>query len=960
MAPLFPQIIDIHDIDEGVDRKQLKLIKQRFFDLNQQRYARTSVALSERQQQFLALLPLLFHVNHPMLPGYFSHQTPSGVYDYVPDKEALRTAKIWARSFNHQKDLAVRQTSIDSIFVMGSIGTIAQSESSDLDIWVCHDPRLDEEARRSLQQKCQRLSQWAEQAIHLEAHFFLMSADDFRAQKATALSSEASGSAQHYLLLDEFYRTALWLAGKVPLWWFVPASQERDYDQFAQTLLNKRFLRATDVIDFGGIAQIPHNEFIGAGIWQVYKGIEAPYKSVLKLLLLETYARDAEAEPLALDFKRQVFNREPEANRLDTYVMIYQRIQDYLLRHGQTQRLELVRRCFYFKVNKPLTRASRGPEKSWQRQLLETMVAEWKWPNHLLLTLDNRPYWHAPQVIAERTLLVNELSNSYRLLSELQKNNFAEAAISSEELMILGRKLHAAFERKAGKIEWINPGISRDLREASLCAQQDKEGDQDRWLMYRGSLQELNLRLTPAEPIKRTRHLVELLLWAYCNGILTQDSRLDIHSAQVQLNATQVQQLIQCFYQWLPLPLPPLDHNEFKQNAQVSQLLLLFNLGVEPQAELQKKGMQRLSNQRDALGYSGLRENLVLTADLVQINSWQEVVHRHYGRDALVNTLLHYLRMLPPGQGVALPQLTIRCFNQQQGNTITQRLEELWRDIIACYYSGTRPRNTRYIIESGDEYLLLQFLQQQPHITHYKNYPALLEKLAKAQTEYSPIVVDRHALRDQPLKLICSQGSLPGVYVFYRLTDKDTSQAEVTLLDEKGSLLIVDMPFHNTQTLLRPLLRFIRTVVERQTLHGDLNLQQRLLQNLQFFEIMGNVTQQQGYVEARPVSADISQLSFINIQAIGEPDEDGNINYSLFCDGQEFLALEFGERVYERAAQFILRHRGKRERYPCYITDLDLSLCRELIAPQTGLQLSHYFQAKASIEHKLNQALQRL
>src|SRR5690606_30963183 len=201
---------------------------------------------------------------------------------------------------------------------------------------------------------------------------------------------------------------------------------------------------------------------------------------------------------------------------------------------------------------------------------------------------------------------------------------------------------------------------------------------------------------------------------------------------------------------------------------------------------------------------------------------------------------------------------------------------------------------------SGDEYLLLQFLQQQPHITRYKSYPALLEKLAKAQTEYSPIVVDRHALRDQPLKLICSQGSLPGVCVFYRLADKDTSHAEVTLLDEKGSLLIVDMPFHNTQTLLRPLLRFIRTVVEQQTLHGDLNLQQRLLQNLQFFEIMGNVPQQQGYVEARPVSADISQLAFINIQAIGEPDEDGNINYSLFCDGQEFLALEFGERVYER------------------------------------------------------------
>lgn len=960
MAQLFSQSIDIHNIDEGVDRKQLKLIKQRFIDLNQQRYQRTSAALSERQQQFLALLPLLFHVNHPMLPGYFSHQTPSGVYNYTPDRDTLRLAKIWARSFTYQKDLVTRQSHIDSIFVMGSVGTIAQSESSDLDIWVCHDPRLNQEAKRSLQQKCQRLSQWAEQTIHLEAHFFLMSAEDFRAQKTAALTSEASGSAQHYLLLDEFYRTALWLAGKVPLWWFVPATQESHYDDFTQTLLSKRFLQSEEVIDFGGIPCIPRNEFIGAGIWQVYKGIEAPYKSVLKLLLLETYARDADAEPLALEFKRQVFTREPEANLLDTYVMIYQRIEEYLLRHGQTQRLELVRRCFYFKVDKPLTRGSRGPQKSWQRLLLESMVAEWNWPNYLLITLDNRPHWQAPQVIAERTLLVNELSNSYRLLSELQKNNFAEAAISSEELMILGRKLHAAFERKAGKIEWINPGISRDLHEASLCVIQEKDGDQDRWLMYQGSLQEFNLRPTPAEPIKRARHLLELLLWAYCNGILTLDTRLDIQSELVQLNSTQIQQLVQCFYQWLPLPLPPLEHNQFKQTAQVTQLLLLFNLGVEPQAELQKKGMQRLSNQRDALGYSGLRENLVLTADLVQINSWQEVVHRHYGRDALLNALLHYLRMLPPGQGLTLPQLTIRCFSQQQGTTITQRLEELWRDIIACYYSGTRPGNTRYIIQSGDEYLLLQFLQQQPHITRYKNYATLLEKLGKAQTEYSPIVVDRYALRDQPLKLICGQGSLPGVYVFYRLMDKDRSRAEVSLLDEKGSLLVVEMPFHNTQTLLRPLLRFIRSVVERQTLHGDLQLQQRMMQNLQFFEILGNVSQQQGYVEGRQVSADIHQLPFINIQAIGEPDDYGNINYNLFCDGEEFLAIELGQQVYERAAQYILRHRGQRERYPCYITDLDLSLCRELIAPQTGLQLSHYFQAKASIEQKLNQALHKL
>lgn len=951
-------VIDTHDINDGVDRKQLALLKRRFLDLNQERYERTQAALSERQQQFLALLPLLFHVNHPMLPGYTSHHAACGVHNFKPDKEHIRLAKAWSRSFNYSRDLIVADADIDALFVMGSVGTIAHSDSSDLDIWICHRESLPAKALADLQLKCQRLSQWADQSIHLEIHFFLMTGQAFQARQGAALSSEGSGSAQHYLLLDEFYRTALWLAGKVPLWWFVPASQEHDYQTYSRTLLDKRFIRTQDVIDFGGIPHIPRNEFIGAGIWQLYKGIEAPHKSVLKLLLLETYASNRSSESLALTFKRAMYQSNPDASLLDPYVMIYQRLESYLLSHGQLQRLELVRRCFYFKVNKPLTRSSSN--KSWQRVLLEQLVAQWNWPSHQLLTLDNRLQWKAPQVIAERTLLVNELSNSYRLLTDIHKSAFSEAAISNEELMILGRKLHAAFERKAGKIEWINPGISSDLHEPALCAVQESNNGQDGWQLYTASQQELSLRQTPAEPIKRARNLVELLLWAYGNGILTLESRLDINCRQMHHNTMQRRQLIQTLHQWLPLPLAPAAHEAFKQSTHTTRLLLLFNSDIEPQAELQKKGMHLLSDQRDALGYSGLKENLVLTADVVQSNSWQEIVCRHYSDNALINTLLHYLRMLPPGRGVSLPELTIRCFSTSQGNTITQRLEELWRDIIACYYSGTRPRNCRYILEMGDEYLLLQFLQQQPHITSYKSYDRLLEKLANAQTEYSPIVVDRYALRDQPLKLFSAAISLPGVYVFFQAPARNPDYAQVAVIDERGSLFTTTMPYYNQQTLLRPLHRFIRSVMERKSHEDESAAAQAYLHNLQFYEVLGNVQLQQGYLEQRNPSSDISQSAFINIQVIGEPDGEGNITYNIYCDEKEFSALEHGEGIYLAVATYILRQRLNQERYPCYITDLDLSLCRDLIAPQTGLQLSHYFQMKARIEQQLNIALQAL
>ena len=65
---MYSRPIDIHNIDEGVDRKQLTQLKQRFLQLNQLRHERTSAALPERQQQFLHLLPLLFQIGFGLSP----------------------------------------------------------------------------------------------------------------------------------------------------------------------------------------------------------------------------------------------------------------------------------------------------------------------------------------------------------------------------------------------------------------------------------------------------------------------------------------------------------------------------------------------------------------------------------------------------------------------------------------------------------------------------------------------------------------------------------------------------------------------------------------------------------------------------------------------------------------------------------------------------------------------------
>ncbi len=72
---------------------------------------------------------------------------------------------------------------------------------------------------------------------------------------------------------------------------------------------------------------------------------------------------------------------------------------------------------------------------------------------------------------------------------------------------------------------------------------------------------------------------------------------------------------------------------------------------------------------------------------------------------ALVHQCLRdYLQLVPPQQQPGLPTLDIRCFCPTRANAIATRVEQLFQDIAACYYSGTRPVATRYVLEMQREF----------------------------------------------------------------------------------------------------------------------------------------------------------------------------------------------------------------------------------------------------------------
>ncbi|MBJ2256865.1 class I adenylate cyclase [Pseudomonas psychrophila] len=408
-------------LSDGIERQTLQQLRGRFLAVNQGRMGRAMEGLAPGQQSLLRLLALFFHVNHPLLPGYVSACTPAGVTGYEPDAPTLAAAQQLIRGFACSMGSACASEPIHGLFLMGSLGTLAQTDQSDMDVWICLGPDLSDVALAALRKKCRRLEVWAA-SQGIEAHFFLIDAQRFAQGECVSQPSHGdSAKPRNTLLLDEFYRTAIWLAGRTPMWWWVPAHEEARYAEFAQGLLANDVVGCDETIDLGHLAQIAPGEFLGAGLWQLFKGIESPYKSLLKLLLVEVYASEhPQVNCLSLSFKQTVYANRLDLDELDPYVVVYRRIEQYLQGRGELQRLELVRRSLYLKVGHKLSGSETGMQ--WQRRLLQRLTREWGWNEQHLAMLDNRSRWEAQQVSHELRALARELSVSYRSLSQLARD----------------------------------------------------------------------------------------------------------------------------------------------------------------------------------------------------------------------------------------------------------------------------------------------------------------------------------------------------------------------------------------------------------------------------------------------------------------------------------------------------------------------------------------------------------
>lgn len=937
-------------LEDGIDRKVLATLRARFLTVSAARLERAMQGMSTRQQQVLKLLPLLFQVNHPLLPGYVSATTPAGLSGFEPDADVLGEAQRLTRSFSYKPTRGEQDQPIFGLYLMGSLGTVAQEEHSDLDVWVCHDPALEGRQLEELRRKCELLTAWAA-GLGSEAHFFLVDPQRFtQGQREAQLSSDDCGTTQHYLLLDEFYRTAIWLGGRIPLWWLVPAYEEHRYDAYVSTLLERRFVRAEEVLDLGHLQRIPPGEFVGAGLWQLYKAIEAPYKSLFKLLLVESYADQyPEVRCLALDFKHAVYAGLLATEELDPYICAYRAIERYLCGRDELERLELARRCLYLKINRPLSRPPRHRNKSWQRVVLERLVQEWRWDERQLARLDSRSQWKVRQVAQERHVLANELVLGYRFLSDFSRRLQIPSSVSGRDLSVLGRRLFATIERKAGKVEVINLGISPNMAEDSLTLvyAEDASGELG-WSLYAGSLNAQEW--ANFAPLKRTRELLPLLAWCHRNGIIDTGTGVALYAGDSGLSEAELFNLLNELRQFVPMPLAAIEEHALLASACAQKLLLLVNIGIDPLSQHTRLQMPEDGEHSDPLGYAAARENLVVSIDQVLLTSWNElIVSRYEGPQALPDYLREHLANLPPGATPAEPDVQVRCFSRNRGTVIARRVEELLRDTRRLLGSI----HSRYLLQVRQHFHILERLPDTVRCTSLQDRTELLAHLGEARHAQCPLHLDTHALRGDDLRLILPLARPDCLQLFYRIGGE---RAHISILDEGNALWHQQVPSVDESRLLAPLLRFLRSMAFRRSAQSALrDAEEETALDIQLYRIHAAQAEQPPRVERRALPQAQLSGAYHDVQAIIEPGE-ARSQVTLYCDQQEFSQTEYGARLFSAVAEHILALRRGAERYPCYITDLDLSGLHGSGRSQTV----QYLRYKSRLEAALNAALAQL
>ncbi|MFT4993930.1 MAG: adenylate cyclase class 1 [Paraglaciecola sp.] len=506
---------------------------------NKARIERAIELLAPEKQKIFHIIPFLLHINHRDFPGFLEDlNTPKGLSNYSLRQEvveALRTCFPQSKALNDLKKIWPKHRLIESLVLMGSIGTIAQSRISDFDYWVCIDgSRYTQATINLLHRKLNLIEQWADTQHGMEVHFFLSQIDKVRGNDFGITDGESSGSAQAIFLKAEFYTTHIVVAGKLPLWWLMPdMTTDEEYLAVVDTLKASEAPDAKWFMDLGNVAKLDANELFGAAIWQINKAMDSPFKSVLKMAKLEVFLENIDhKQPLCDVLKSKVHhsvNAPGNLEHIDPYGLMFDGLISHYSRVKNSNVLQLLQLCLYIQSGCRLSLSAEQVRSNFKRKIIASYVKSWGWSQKKIEKVDRMKDWDFRELSLLSRQMHSFLINCYRRMSARLPPG--KQLVSKEDMTVLGRKLDTFYSKKDNKVHYLRSVFDNELYCKTVTINIEAQRNGERlWSMYAGD------QLKGQDSALKKVHLlssnqpIDLIVWGIANRILDKKTKILLDS----------------------------------------------------------------------------------------------------------------------------------------------------------------------------------------------------------------------------------------------------------------------------------------------------------------------------------------------------------------------------------------------------------------------------------------------
>ena len=119
--------------------------------------------------------------------------------------------------------------------------------------------------------------------------------------------------------------------------------------------LTDTLLKKEEFIDMGNVDDISLGEFFGGSVWALIKSFKSPFKTLMKMGVLEEYMfSDTKSNLLCHQVKGKYFGDTPYLD-IDPYLGMFERVQNYFIDTKDEDATDALRTAFYLKVGTTVT-----------------------------------------------------------------------------------------------------------------------------------------------------------------------------------------------------------------------------------------------------------------------------------------------------------------------------------------------------------------------------------------------------------------------------------------------------------------------------------------------------------------------------------------------------------------------------------------------------------------------------